>query len=116
MRAGSPAAANRPTGIGCGALWAITAADERRLGHVLRAGFTSIRSGDRCLSSAKAFFAYGLGNSVLFPLSAGAASILERVVFTDAFPTTATGKVRRIALREQADAALASGGEVAASV
>jgi benzoate-CoA ligase family protein len=37
-----------------------------------------IRPGDRCLSSAKAFFAYGLGNSVLFPLSAGAASILER--------------------------------------
>jgi len=32
---------------------------------------------DRCLSAAKAFFAYGLGNSVLFPLSAGAAAILE---------------------------------------
>ena len=31
---------------------------------------------DRCLSAAKAFFAYGLGNSVLFPLSAGAASVL----------------------------------------
>ena len=26
---------------------------------------------DRCLSAAKAFFAYGLGNSVLFPLSVG---------------------------------------------
>lgn len=35
-----------------------------------------IRAGDRCLSAAKAFFAYGLGNSVLFPLSAGAASVL----------------------------------------
>jgi benzoate-CoA ligase family protein len=35
-----------------------------------------IRPGDRCLSAAKAFFAYGLGNSVLFPLSAGAASVL----------------------------------------
>jgi benzoate-CoA ligase family protein len=35
-----------------------------------------IRPGDRCLSSAKAFFAYGLGNSVLFPLAAGAASVL----------------------------------------
>ncbi len=35
-----------------------------------------IRPGDRCLSAAKAFFAYGLGNSVLFPLSAGAAAIL----------------------------------------
>ena len=31
---------------------------------------------DRCLSAAKAFFAYGLGNSLLFPLSAGAASVL----------------------------------------
>ena len=36
-----------------------------------------IRPDDRCLSAAKAFFAYGLGNSVLFPLSVGAASILE---------------------------------------
>lgn len=36
-----------------------------------------IRPDDRCLSAAKAFFAYGLGNSMLFPLSAGAASILE---------------------------------------
>ena len=35
-----------------------------------------IRPGDRCLSAAKAFFAYGLGNSVLFPLSVGAASVL----------------------------------------
>jgi benzoate-CoA ligase family protein len=36
-----------------------------------------IRPADRCLSAAKAFFAYGLGNSVLFPLSVGAASVLE---------------------------------------
>ncbi|MEV5750542.1 benzoate-CoA ligase family protein [Actinoallomurus sp. NPDC052308] len=36
-----------------------------------------IRPGDRCLSAAKAFFAYGLGNSLLFPLWAGAAAILE---------------------------------------
>jgi benzoate-CoA ligase family protein len=35
-----------------------------------------IRPGDRCLSAAKAFFAYGLGNSVLFPMSVGAASVL----------------------------------------
>src|SRR6266705_1570113 len=32
---------------------------------------------DRCLSAAKAFFAYGLGNSVLFPLSVGASVALE---------------------------------------
>jgi benzoate-CoA ligase family protein len=36
-----------------------------------------IRPDDRCLSAAKAFFAYGLGNSILFPLSVGAAAILE---------------------------------------
>ncbi|MFL6053582.1 MAG: benzoate-CoA ligase family protein [Actinoallomurus sp.] len=36
-----------------------------------------IRPDDRCLSAAKAFFAYGLGNSLLFPLWAGAAVILE---------------------------------------
>ena len=36
-----------------------------------------INRDDRCLSAAKAFFAYGLGNSVLFPLSVGAAAVLE---------------------------------------
>ncbi|MEO8889138.1 MAG: benzoate-CoA ligase family protein [Jatrophihabitantaceae bacterium] len=36
-----------------------------------------IRPEDRCLSAAKAFFAYGLGNSVLFPLAAGACAVLE---------------------------------------
>ena len=40
--------------------------------HVL-----GIRPDDRCLSAAKAFFAYGLGNSLLFPLSVGAAAVLE---------------------------------------
>jgi acyl-coenzyme A synthetase/AMP-(fatty) acid ligase len=36
-----------------------------------------IRPDDRCLSAAKAFFAYGLGNSLLFPFWAGAATVLE---------------------------------------
>ena len=36
-----------------------------------------IRPEDRCLSAAKAFFAYGLGNSLLFPLSVGAVTVLE---------------------------------------
>jgi benzoate-CoA ligase family protein len=40
--------------------------------HVLE-----IRPDDRCLSVAKAFFAYGLGNSLLFPLSVGACAVLE---------------------------------------
>ena len=35
-----------------------------------------IRPDDVCLSAAKAFFAYGLGNSVLFPLAVGAATVL----------------------------------------
>ncbi|WP_344598684.1 benzoate-CoA ligase family protein [Actinomadura vinacea] len=33
--------------------------------------------GDRCLSVAKLFFAYGIGNSMFFPLSAGATALLE---------------------------------------
>ena len=35
-----------------------------------------IAPGDRCLSAAKAFFAYGLGNSVLFPMSVGGTCVL----------------------------------------
>jgi len=33
---------------------------------------------DRCLSVAKLFFAYGIGNSCFFPLAVGATSVLER--------------------------------------
>ncbi len=36
-----------------------------------------IRPDDLCLSVAKLFFAYGIGNSMFFPLSVGAASVLE---------------------------------------
>ncbi len=36
-----------------------------------------ITADDRCLSVAKMFFAYGIGNSVFFPLAAGATTILE---------------------------------------
>jgi benzoate-CoA ligase family protein len=36
-----------------------------------------IRPDDRCLSASKLFFAYGLGNSCLFPLGAGASAVLE---------------------------------------
>jgi acyl-coenzyme A synthetase/AMP-(fatty) acid ligase len=39
----------------------------------------------------------------------------RKVVFTDAYPTTATGKVRRVELREIAAAALVSGGQPAAA-
>ncbi len=51
-----------------------------------------IRRDDRCLSAAKAFFAYGLGNSVLYPLSAGACTILEPAPST---PDVITGRVRQ---------------------
>jgi len=36
-----------------------------------------IRPDDRCFSAAKLFFAYGLGNSLTFPLSVGATTILD---------------------------------------
>ncbi|GHF73983.1 benzoate-CoA ligase [Amycolatopsis bartoniae] len=36
-----------------------------------------IRPDDRCLSVAKLFFAYGIGNSAFFPLSVGASVVLE---------------------------------------
>jgi benzoate-CoA ligase family protein len=36
-----------------------------------------IRPEDRCLSVPKLFFAYGIGNSCFFPLSAGATAVLE---------------------------------------
>jgi len=41
-------------------------------------GVLGIGPGDRCLSVAKLFFAYGIGNSCFFPLSVGATTILER--------------------------------------
>ena len=40
--------------------------------HVL-----GVTESDRCLSVAKMFFAYGIGNSLFFPLAAGATSILQ---------------------------------------
>jgi benzoate-CoA ligase len=36
-----------------------------------------IQPGDVCLSVAKLFFAYGIGNSMFFPLSVGASTVLE---------------------------------------
>ena len=39
-------------------------------------GVLGIEASDRCLSVAKLFFAYGLGNSMYFPLAVGATAIL----------------------------------------
>jgi benzoate-CoA ligase family protein len=41
-------------------------------------GVLGVSPGDRTLSVPKLFFAYGLGNSAFFPLSAGATAVLER--------------------------------------
>lgn len=43
------------------------------------AGVLGITEADCCLSVAKMFFAYGLGNSCFLPLSVGATSVLQRV-------------------------------------
>jgi benzoate-CoA ligase family protein len=40
-------------------------------------GVLGISPGDSCLSVAKLFFAYGLGNSLTFPFGAGARTVLE---------------------------------------
>ena len=40
-------------------------------------GVLGITSTDRCLSVAKLFFAYGIGNSMFFPMSVGATALLE---------------------------------------
>jgi benzoate-CoA ligase family protein len=54
-------------------------------------GVLGVAPGDRTLSVAKLFFAYGLGNSAFFPLSAGATTILERARPT---PATVADRVR----------------------
>ncbi|GII26373.1 benzoate-CoA ligase family protein [Planosporangium mesophilum] len=57
-------------------------------------GVLGMGPGDRCLSVAKLFFAYGLGNSAFFPLAAGATTVLER-----ARPTPEVMAARAIADR-----------------
>ncbi len=52
-------------------------ANIRHVCETYAAQVLGIRPDDRCLSVAKLFFAYGLGNGALFPLSVGATTILE---------------------------------------
>ena len=52
-------------------------ADIRFVAESYGQGVLGITAEDRCLSVAKLFFAYGIGNSMFFPLSVGAAAILE---------------------------------------
>ena len=52
-------------------------ANIRHVCQTFGAQVLGIRPDDVCLSVAKLFFAYGLGNSALFPLSVGATTVLE---------------------------------------
>ena len=52
-------------------------ANIRHVAQTYGAQVLGIRRDDRCLSVAKLFFAYGIGNSLFFPLSVGAMSVLE---------------------------------------
>ena len=91
LAAGSPAGGGMAaTGADAPALWLYTSgttgtpkaamhrhANIRAVCETYGAQVLGIRPGDVTFSVAKVFFAYGLGNSVLFPLSAGAAAVLE---------------------------------------
>jgi benzoate-CoA ligase family protein len=66
----------------------------RDVAELYGAGVLGVTPEDRTLSVAKLFFAYGLGNSAFFPLSAGATTILER-----ARPTPAVVAARMSAAR-----------------
>jgi benzoate-CoA ligase family protein len=70
------------------------------------ASVLGIRPDDRCLSVAKLFFAYGLGNSLTFPFAVGATTILN-----PARPTPAD--MADLAVAEQATLFFASPGFVA---
>ena len=51
--------------------------DIRYVAETYGAQVLGMRPDDVCLSVAKLFFAYGIGNSLFFPLSAGATAVLE---------------------------------------
>lgn len=50
----------------------------RSVAECYGSGVLGMKPEDRCLSVAKLFFAYGLGNSCFFPLAVGASATLER--------------------------------------
>ena len=52
-------------------------ADLRHVARTYGQQVLGVRPDDVCLSAAKLFFAYGLGNSMIFPLSVGASTVLE---------------------------------------
>lgn len=79
-----------PTGEDAWALWLYTSgttgkpkgamhrhANVRHVCETYGERTLQITEDDRCLSIAKMFFAYGIGNTIFFPLSVGATAILE---------------------------------------
>ncbi|MGH3321492.1 MAG: benzoate-CoA ligase family protein [Streptosporangiaceae bacterium] len=66
-------------------------ANIRHVAELYGQGVLGITPNDLCYSVAKLFFAYGIGNSCFFPLSVGAATLL------DPAPPTPDGVVQRVA-------------------
>ncbi|GDY33283.1 benzoate-CoA ligase family protein [Gandjariella thermophila] len=90
LRAAQPAAKPYDTWEDSPALWLYTSgttglpkaamhrhASIRSVAECYGHGVLGVAPGDRCLSVAKLFFAYGIGNSAFFPLAAGATAVLE---------------------------------------
>lgn len=90
FRAGAQAVPEYPTWEDSPALWLYTsgttgkpkAAMHRHLNiklveQLYGQGVLGVTAEDRCLSVAKLFFAYGIGNSAFFPLGVGATTLLE---------------------------------------
>ncbi|MHA6796382.1 benzoate-CoA ligase family protein [Pseudonocardia bannensis] len=86
----SPVSAPYPTWDESPALWLYTSgttgtpkgamhrhADIRYVAETYGRQVLRVRPDDVCLSVAKLFFAYGIGNSMFFPLSVGASVVLE---------------------------------------
>jgi benzoate-CoA ligase len=90
LRAAEPVTVPYPTWDESPALWLYTSGttgtpkgamhrhvDIRFVAETYGAQVLGVRPGDVCLSAAKLFFAYGIGNSLFFPLAAGATAVLE---------------------------------------
>ncbi|MGH3585399.1 MAG: benzoate-CoA ligase family protein, partial [Pseudonocardia sp.] len=90
LRAAEPLPAPYPTWDESPALWLYTSGttgtpkgamhrhtDIRYVCETYGQQVLGIGPGDVCLSVAKLFFAYGIGNSLFFPLAVGASSVLE---------------------------------------
>lgn len=90
LRAAEPLTTPYPTWDESPALWLYTSgttgtpkgamhrhADIRFVAETYGAQVLGLTRDDVCLSAAKLFFAYGIGNSLFFPLSVGACAVLE---------------------------------------